>query len=64
MKEKDAFEESDLPIKVDVVVWNNLSTDFQNLIKDDLQPIKDYENLKIIYIVNINLKSKFKCHLH
>ncbi len=49
---KDAFEESDLPIKVDVVVWDKLSSDFQNLIKKDLQPIKIYEHLKIIYIVH------------
>lgn len=49
---KDAFEESDLPIKVDVVVWDKLSSDFQNLIKSDLQPIKNYEHLKIIYLVH------------
>ena len=31
-----AFEESDLPFKVDVKVWGALSKRFQALIKDDL----------------------------
>lgn len=30
--------ESDLPFKVDVVLWNNLSDDFKNQIKPDLKP--------------------------
>lgn len=33
---KDAFEESRLPFTVDVLVWNQISKDFQDLIKDDL----------------------------
>jgi predicted nucleotidyltransferase len=35
-KLQDAFEESDLPFKVDVVVWSELSDDFQKHIEKDL----------------------------
>jgi len=28
----DAFEESDLPIKVDVLDWNTIDTDFQEIV--------------------------------
>ena len=38
---KEAFEESRLPFTVDVVVWDELSKDFQDLIKQDLVIIKD-----------------------
>ncbi len=30
------FEESDLPFKVDVVDWNKLSAEFQEIIADDI----------------------------
>ncbi|OYZ17620.1 MAG: hypothetical protein B7Y39_15100 [Bdellovibrio sp. 28-41-41] len=32
---QDAFEESDLPFKVDVVVWSDLSDSFKKQIQDD-----------------------------
>ncbi len=35
-KLQDAFEESDLPFKVDVVVWSELSDDFKKHIEKDL----------------------------
>ncbi len=35
-KLQDAFEESDLPFKVDVVVWSELSEDFKKHIEKDL----------------------------
>lgn len=35
-KLQNAFEESDLPFKVDVVVWSDLSDDFQKHIEKDL----------------------------
>jgi uncharacterized protein len=35
-KLQDAFEESDLPFKVDVVVWSELSEEFKNHIEPDL----------------------------
>ena len=35
-KLQDAFEESDLPFKVDVVVWSEISESFRNLIEKDL----------------------------
>ncbi len=34
-----AFEESDLPFKVDIVDWNTCSEDFQQLIAKDLKPL-------------------------
>lgn len=37
---QEVFEESDLPFTVDVVVWDEISKDFQALIKSDLQQIK------------------------
>lgn len=33
---KEAFEESDLPFKIDVRRWNDMSEDFQAIIQDDL----------------------------
>ncbi len=30
------FEESNLPFKVDLIEWNKISTDFQNMIRTDL----------------------------
>lgn len=33
---KEAFEESDLPFKVDVRRWHDMSKDFQTIIQDDL----------------------------
>lgn len=35
-KLQDAFEESDLPFKVDVVVWIDISESFQKQIENDL----------------------------
>jgi predicted nucleotidyltransferase len=35
-KLQDAFEESDLPFKVDIVVWSELSDSFKNHIESDL----------------------------
>ncbi len=35
-KLQDAFEESDLPFKVDVVVWSELSDGFKKHIESDL----------------------------
>jgi uncharacterized protein len=32
----EAFEESNLPFKVDIIEWNKISDDFRDLIKDDL----------------------------
>ncbi len=34
-----AFEESDLPFKVDIVDWNTCSEEFQQLITKDLTPL-------------------------
>ena len=31
---KDAFSDSDLPFKVDVVDWNNINEDFKKLIRE------------------------------
>jgi len=36
---KDEFEESDLPFKVDIVKWENMSPGFQKLIEKDLKQI-------------------------
>lgn len=33
---KEQFEESDLPFKVDIVSWENMSTTFRKLIERDL----------------------------
>ncbi len=35
-KLQDAFEESDLPFKVDVVIWSEISEAFKNHIEKDL----------------------------
>lgn len=37
---KDDFEESNLPIKIDIVLKSKLNPDFLELIKDDLVKIK------------------------
>ena len=34
---KEQFEESDLPFKVDIVSWENMSPTFQKLIEKDLK---------------------------
>jgi len=36
---QEDFEESDLPFKVDLVNWEWMSSEFKELIKDDLTPI-------------------------
>ncbi len=36
---KEQFEESDLPFKVDLTSWENMSTTFQKLIEKDLTPL-------------------------
>jgi predicted nucleotidyltransferase len=33
---EEAFEESDLPFKIDIIEWNKISKEFQTLIKKDL----------------------------
>jgi predicted nucleotidyltransferase len=33
---EEAFEESNLPFKVDIIEWNKISKDFRSLIKNDL----------------------------
>lgn len=37
---KDELMESDIPFRVDVSQWNNLSINFKNCIKDELVEIK------------------------
>jgi len=37
---QEDLEESDLPFKVDLVFWELMGSEFQELIKDDLVPIK------------------------
>ncbi len=32
----DEFEESNLPFKVDLIIWNKIDSNFQNHIKNDL----------------------------
>lgn len=34
------FEESDLPFPVDIVDWNSINEDFQNLIKNEKIPLE------------------------
>ena len=36
---REAFEESDLPIKVDVSAWSELSDEFRQQVQDDLTPL-------------------------
>ena len=36
----EAFEESDLPFKVDIVAWKRCSAEFQQMIVEDLVPIE------------------------
>lgn len=38
-KLKDAFTLSDLPMRVDIVDWNDLSPEFRKVIEPDLTPI-------------------------
>jgi predicted nucleotidyltransferase len=33
---EEAFEESDLPYKVDLINWNSISIDFRKIIENDL----------------------------
>ena len=33
---EEAFEESDLPYKVDLISWNSMSDEFKEIIKNDL----------------------------
>jgi len=37
---QEDLEESNLPFKVDLVFWELMGSEFQELIKDDLVPIK------------------------
>jgi len=37
---QEDLEESDLPFKVDLIFWELMGSEFQELIKDDLVPIK------------------------
>jgi uncharacterized protein len=41
---RDAFEISDLPIRVDVVDWHDISQEFQNVIEADLELIVGLPN--------------------
>lgn len=41
-KLQDAFEESDLPFKVDIIIWDEITESFQNHIQNDLVLLKDY----------------------
>lgn len=34
----EAFEESNLPITIDILVWNTCSNEFKEMIKNDLVP--------------------------
>ena len=36
---REAFEESDLPIKVDVSLWSELSDEFRQQVQGDLTPL-------------------------
>lgn len=36
---REAFEESDLPIKVDVSLWSELSEEFRQQVRGDLTPL-------------------------
>jgi predicted nucleotidyltransferase len=36
---KEAFEESSLPFKVDLVLWDDMDSTFQNRITSDLRPL-------------------------
>lgn len=40
-KIQEAFEESDLPFKVDLLNWNRCDADFQNSIEKDLVRVQD-----------------------
>lgn len=44
-KLQDAFEDSDLPFKVDVVVWSELSDGFKKQIEADLVDFSTFRNL-------------------
>jgi len=37
---KEAFEESDLPFRVDVLDWNETSADFQKVIEKDYEVVQ------------------------
>jgi len=37
---QDAFEESNLPFKVDIILWSEISENFQKHIQDDLKEIR------------------------
>lgn len=36
---REAFSESDLPIRVDIVEWINITPEFQAIIKNNCEPI-------------------------
>lgn len=36
----DEFEQSDLPFKIDIVAWKRCSSEFQQIITEDLVPIE------------------------
>lgn len=36
---EDEFENSDLPFKVDLIVWNNISDEFKDIIRNDLSDL-------------------------
>lgn len=40
---QDDFEESDLPFKVDIIVWSEISPEFKNHIENDLVPMSHFD---------------------
>ncbi|MBI2066978.1 MAG: nucleotidyltransferase domain-containing protein [Deltaproteobacteria bacterium] len=41
---REAFEESDLPIRVDLVEWNSISDEFRKVIEESYEIILEGEN--------------------
>ena len=37
---KDAFQESNLPFRVDIIEWNKITPEFQNIINQNYQLLK------------------------
>lgn len=40
---EEDFEESDLPFKVDIVLWSNMTPKFQTIIQEDLVLIQEVQ---------------------
>ena len=41
---KEAFSESDLPFKVDVIDWQKITDDFKKIIEENCQVLREGEN--------------------